>query len=38
MDKQKEPTLRFDYKISGNYAVYAATGVHGGINARGDII
>lgn len=30
--------VTFQYKVSGNYALYSIDGVHGGLNATGDII
>ncbi len=30
--------ITFQYKISDNYVIYSIDGVHGGLNAQGDII
>jgi len=30
--------VTFQYKISDNYVIYSIDGVHGGLNAQGDII
>ncbi len=36
--KKKTATIAFEYKISPNYNVYTISGIHGGLNAHGDII
>ena len=38
MTEKQEQTLSFEYKISSNYTTYRVTGLHGGINALGDIV
>ena len=39
MNKQSDkPKVTFKYKISPNFAMYAITGVHGGLNAQSNII
>ena len=37
-EKKEKPKLKFKYKISPNYALYSISGLHGGLNAQGDII
>jgi len=37
-ESNKKSQISFRYKISQNYAVYAISGVHGGVNAQGDVI
>ena len=38
MKNKEEPTITFRYKISPNFSVYSISGVHGGLNAQGNII
>ena len=38
MDEREKKTISFRYKISANYVVFSITGVHGGLNPRGQII
>ena len=36
--KSDKLKVTFKYKISPNYVLYAITGIHGGLNAQGNII
>jgi hypothetical protein len=38
MGKKTPETITFEYKISPNFAVYAASGAFGGLNSHGEII
>jgi hypothetical protein len=39
MDGSTKPDkISFEYKISPNFAVYAVSGVYGGLNAQGQVI
>jgi hypothetical protein len=36
--KGDSPKVTFKYEISPNYTMYAISGVHGGLNAQGNVI
>ncbi len=39
MNKQSDKSkVTFKYKISPNFAIYAITGAHGGLNAQGNVV
>ena len=38
MPNDEEKTISFQYKISPNFSMYVVSGIHGGLNAKGNVV